>query len=86
MCDGNFLYVLSQSKGLMKVTTGLQGEIAGRIVAQNSELTQDSSSMMLYKDRLYIRHKEASPFTMVDKDTLQEIKLDSELKFEPKEG
>jgi hypothetical protein len=35
---------------------------------------------------LYIRHKEASPFTMVDKDTLLEIKLDSELKFEPKEG
>lgn len=43
---------------------------------------------MLFQGKLYIRYKELAPapFVMVDKDTLEVIKMDPEQTFEPKEG
>jgi len=44
--------------------------------------------MMLYKDELYIRHSglAPAPFVKVNKNTLKEIKSETEEKYEPKEG
>jgi hypothetical protein len=43
---------------------------------------------MLLDGKLYFRHVDIkpAPFVLIDRDTLEEVKLDEELKFEPKEG
>jgi hypothetical protein len=60
--------------------------MTGRILAFNPDFAKSDASMMLYKDELYIRHSELkpAPFVKVDKNTLKEIKSETEEKYEPK--
>jgi hypothetical protein len=58
-------------------------KLAGKVEASNGEAT--GQSMMLLKDRLYIRNEEwkPQPFKVFNKDTLQEIKIEPVPKYEP---
>lgn len=70
------------------MASGTQGTMPGKILAFNSEFAKSDASMMLYDDKLHIRYKDLapSPFVIVDKNTLKEIKPEKEVKYEPKEG
>jgi hypothetical protein len=43
---------------------------------------------MLLNGQLYMRHEDIkpAPFVLIDKNTLQEVKMEPEINFEPKEG
>ena len=86
--DGEYFFALVEDRGLVKLSTGSHGGMPGRIMARNSELSSDRGSLMLLDGKLYFRHPgiKPAPFVLIDRDTLEEVKLDEELKFEPKEG
>jgi hypothetical protein len=61
----------------------------GKIIAINTNIkSEDAASMMHFKDSIYLRTKEMkpSPFMRIDKNTLKEVKMNDDLKFEPNEG
>lgn len=62
--------------------------MAGRVESINPDFAKSKASMMLFEDKLYLRYEDLkpAPFVTVDKETLQVVKMDPELKFEPKEG
>jgi hypothetical protein len=86
--EGGFFYALISGRGLVKLQTGSLGGMPGRVVAVNAELDKPSASLMLLKGQLYLRHADIkpAPFMIIDKETLQEVKQEPELKFEPEEG
>jgi len=86
--DGGYFFALVEGRGLVKLATGSHGGMPGRIMARNSELDKAKGSLMLLDGKLYFRHEgiKPAPFVLVDRDTLEEVKMDPELKFEPKEG
>lgn len=91
LVDGNYIFVLNEEKGLFKLSKGAEGKMPGQIEAFNADFAKSDSSMMIFDGKIFIRYKELKdrsppvPFVMVDKNTLKEIKMDPELKFEPKE-
>jgi len=62
----------------------------GSLVLANVNETYDSSTMslMYLEGKLYLRSDaiKPAPFVMIDPETLEEIKMSEDLKFEPKEG
>lgn len=86
--DDEFIYCLGESGGLIKMSSGARGQMAGRLIEDNKDYEKPDASMMMFDGKLYIRHKELAPapFVIVDPVTLQEIKQDPEQKYEPKEG
>lgn len=60
----------------------------GKIIAFNPDLAKSDASMMLFEDVLLVRYKDLAPapFVKVDKNTLKEIKQETEVKYDPKEG
>jgi hypothetical protein len=82
--DGEYFYAKIGGKGLVKISTGSDGRTPGRIIAVNAEFDKNLASMMQLEDKIYIRHSEIkpAPFTVIDKNTLQEVKIDPEIKFE----
>jgi hypothetical protein len=70
--------------GLVKISSGSDGSMPGKILSINSELKPSMHSLMLLKGKLYVRHEDLkpAPFTNINKFTLEIEKLDPELKFE----
>jgi len=88
VADGDYFYALLSGRGLVKLSTGAQGGMPGRVEAVNPEFDKPNGSLMLYKGKLYLRHEELkpAPFLTIDPETLQEVKMEPELKFEAKDG
>jgi hypothetical protein len=86
--EDGFYYALISGTGLVKLQTGTRGGMPGRVVAMNPDLNKPEASLMLLDGQLYLRHSEIkpAPFVRINKRTLQVIKMEPELKFEPKEG
>ena len=63
-------------KGLVKLTTGSDGGMAGRIIKANPEFDKQKSSFMILNDRIYLRYEDIkpAPFVQIDLETLKEIK------------
>lgn len=82
--DGKYFYALLNGKGLVKFTTG-QDRMAGRVVLSNPEFDKPKSSLMIYNQKIYLRHEEIkpAPFVIIDPETLKEIK--TELIFDEKD-
>ena len=59
--------------------------MAGRVILINPEFVKSKSSLMIYNQKIYLRHEEIkpAPFIIIDPETLKEIK--TELKFDEKE-
>lgn len=74
--DGDYIYSLGENGGLLKMSSGVQGKMAGKIIEDNKDFEKQEASMMLFDGKLYIRHKDLAPapFVIVDTNTLQEIK------------
>lgn len=70
--EGGFFYALISGRGLVKLQTGSQGGMPGRVVAVNAELNKPSASLMLLGGQLYLRHADIkpAPFMIIDKETL----------------
>jgi len=58
------------------------------VVAVNKDLDKPNASLMLLGGKLYLRHSDIKPvpFVIINKETLEEVKQEPELKYEPKEG
>ena len=67
--EGGFFYALISGKGLVKLETGTQGGMPGRVVAMNPELDKPNASLMVLDGKLYLRHADIkpAPFVVIDK-------------------
>lgn len=85
--DGDYFFGLTSSLGLVKISSGADGSMPGKIVAINSSLKPSLHSLMLLKGKLYVRHQDLkpAPFVNINRFTLEIEKLDPELKFDENE-
>jgi len=86
--DGDHFIGLTSSLGLVKISSGSDGSMPGKIVAMNSSLKPSMHSMMLFKGKIYLRHEDIkpAPFVNINRYSLQVEKLDPELKFDEEES
>ena len=81
--DGTYFYLVSSehghSHGLLKVSSGCDGNAPGRVLVNNPEVIypevqQERGSMFIHTDKIYLRSKlSKSPFIIYDKNTLAMI-------------
>lgn len=72
--DGTYFYLVSSEHGLLKVSSGCDGNAPGRVLVNNPEVQQERGSMFIHTDKIYLRSKlSKSPFIIYDKNTLAMI-------------
>ena len=86
--DGDYFFGLTSSIGLVKISSGADGSMPGKIIVMNPSIKPSMHSMMLFRGKIYLRHQDLkpAPFVNVNKYTLEIEKLDPELKFEDEES
>lgn len=71
--DGKNLYLHMNGLGVMKLSQGVDGQTPGKLKIHNPELRSgEDISLVFIKDKLILRSSEATPYRIVDPETLEE--------------
>jgi len=71
--DGRSLFLHMNGLGVMKLSQGVGGQPAGKLKIHNPQLRSgEDISMVFIKDKLILRSSEATPYRIVDSETLEE--------------